>query len=103
MKAKYYIGERRNIDGNHVLHKEECPFLTDTDKAINLGMCHSPQMARNLGKLLFKKIDVCLFCCKEFHDQKRKDHIPGIHKKSKICLYNEITITWESALQSFLS
>ena len=63
MKVKYFIVDRRNMDGNHVIHKGGCPFLTYTDKVVNLGMFHSPQMARNVGKLLFKKIDVCLFCC----------------------------------------
>ncbi|HBH82426.1 MAG TPA: hypothetical protein DDY34_01280 [Bacteroidales bacterium] len=103
MKAKYFIGDRRNTDGNYVMHKEGCPFLTDTDKAVSPGRFFSPQMAGNVGKLLIGEIDVCLFCCKEYHDQLRNEDFSKIPEKGKISLYNEITTTWESAFKCYLN
>lgn len=103
MKAKYIIGYRRNTDGNYVMHKEGCPFLADTDKAVSPGMFSSPQMARNIGKLLIGEIDVCLFCCKDYHDHLRDGDFSEISEKGKIRLYNEITTTWENALKCYLN
>ena len=103
MKAKYFIGGRRNTDGNYVMHKEGCPFLTDTDKAVIPGMFSSPQMARNIGKLLIGEICVCLFCCKEYHDHLKDGDFSKISVAGKIRLYNEISPTWENALKCYLN
>jgi hypothetical protein len=103
MKAKYFIGDRKNTDGNYVMHKEGCPFLTDGDKAVSPGIFSSPQMARNVGKFLIGEIDVCLFCCKEYHDQVRNEDFSRISGKRKTCLYNEINTIRESVLKCHLN
>ena len=89
--------------GCRVIHKKGCPFLMDTDKAFIHIMFYSPQMARNAGNLLFEEIEVCLFCCKEYYYQKRKEDLSEILEKEKSCLYKEITLKWESDLKSFLN
>ena len=103
MKAKYFIGDRKNTDGNYVIHEEGCPFLTDADKAVSPGMFSSPRMVRNIGNLLIGEIDVCLFCCKEYHDQVRNEDFSRISEKWKIRLYYEITTSRECALKCYLN
>ena len=99
MTAKYFICSLKNLKGNHILHRENCPFFRDIEKSSDLGLHHTTQSAINTGKMIVGKIEVCRFCCKDYYDQKKKQEFSKISVQVKACVYKEIKITRESALK----
>jgi hypothetical protein len=69
MVAKYYLVIKTQTDEHHALHKEGCPFLPGHDKRIYLGKFNSSHEALREGQILFNRINSCLFCLKELHDE----------------------------------
>jgi hypothetical protein len=81
MIAKYYVALRPQINENHAVHKENCPFLPDDKKRIYLGVFNSGGDAIKEGQRHFFKTNCCPFCLKE-HQPVRKEQV-----------YSEITGT----------
>jgi hypothetical protein len=67
MVSKYYIAIRSQINNQHAVHKEGCPFLPDADKRISLGCFQSGQEALREGEKHFKSTGHCRFCMNEHH------------------------------------
>lgn len=65
MVAKYYVAVRPQINENHAVHKEGCPFLPDDNKRIYLGKFSSGQAAIKESKHHFTRTKCCIFCSKE--------------------------------------
>jgi hypothetical protein len=65
MVAKYYVAVRPQINENHAVHKEGCPFLPDDNKRIYLGKFSSDQAAIKESKHHFTMTKCCIFCSKE--------------------------------------
>jgi hypothetical protein len=63
--AKYYVAARPQTNDHHAVHKEGCPFLSENEKRIYLGMFISGKDAIEESRLHFKKTERCLFCSKE--------------------------------------
>ena len=65
MVAKYYVAARPQINENHAVHKEGCPFLPDDNKRIYLGKFSSGRDAIKESKHHFTMTKCCIFCSKE--------------------------------------
>jgi hypothetical protein len=72
MAAKYYVSIRPQINGQHALHKEDCPFLPEDEKRIYLGIFASSQDAIMEGQRHFSGTNVCRFCLKEHQPERRE-------------------------------
>ena len=64
-RAKYYVAVRPQTNDYHAVHKEGCPFISESDKRIYLGKFSSAMDAIRESRLHFKKTECCLFCSKE--------------------------------------
>jgi len=64
---QYYISLRPFTDGNHIIHKHDCPFLLEYRKYILLGAYESKEEAMHEGRKYFRKLALCRFC---FHEVK---------------------------------
>jgi hypothetical protein len=73
MDLKYFVAVRPRINNFHSVHKEGCPFLTEGDEKIYLGLFNSDQDAEDEGKRHFIKSKSCPFCSK---GKKRTVEIP---------------------------
>jgi hypothetical protein len=65
MEAKYYVAVRPCTNETHSIHKEGCPFLSDDDKRIYLGMFRSGNDALKESRYHFINSSRCPFCSKE--------------------------------------
>ena len=65
MGTKYYVAVRPQINENHAVHKEGCPFLPDDNKRIYLGEFSSGKDAVREGQRHFIRTKGCVFCSKE--------------------------------------
>jgi hypothetical protein len=65
MSTKYYLAVRPQINENHSVHKEGCPFLPDDKKRIYLGEFSSGKDAVREGQRHFISTKGCIFCSKE--------------------------------------
>ena len=65
MSTKYYLAVRPQINENHAVHKEGCPFLPDNNKRIYLGEFSSGKDAVIEGQRHFIRTKGCIFCSKE--------------------------------------
>jgi hypothetical protein len=77
MAAKYYLSIRPQINGQHALHKEDCPFLPEDEKRIYLGIFGSGEDAKEEGHRHFARTTVCRFCSKEHQSEK---HSSAFHE-----------------------
>ena len=75
MNTKYYVAMRAQLNENHAVHKEGCPFLPDDEKRIYLGEFGSGADAVKEGHRHFSRTKGCLFCSGE-HD--KDDEIASI-------------------------
>ena len=98
MSAYYFISIRPRSTGNHTVHKEGCPLMPDNHKMICLGKFDSPENALNPGTKLFKRSDICSFCCRKGPVQKNSIDFSQIDKKENFVTYDQIVIPRESAL-----
>ena len=103
-RPKYYVAVRPQTNDHHSVHKEGCPFLSETEKRIYLGRFGSGNDALEESRSHFKKTECCLFCSKEikifsnvqvtFNPWKKesipKDHLrmPVSFHQSLICCVN---------------
>jgi hypothetical protein len=62
---EYFISIRPCSNGNHVVHKHDCPLLPEPGKRILLGAFLSPGNAVKEGRKHFRKPVCCRFCLKE--------------------------------------
>lgn len=65
MSAKYFVAVRPRINDYHSVHKEGCPFITDLDKGIYLGLFDSGREAEIVAKKHFSKSGCCPYCLHE--------------------------------------
>jgi hypothetical protein len=65
MAAKYFVAIRPQVNDNHAVHKEGCPFLPDDKKRIYLGVFTSGKVALRESHRHFNKTNGCIFCSKE--------------------------------------
>jgi hypothetical protein len=72
MSTKYYVAVRPQINENHAVHKEGCPFLPDDKKRIYLGEFSSDKDAVREAQLHFIKTKGCIFCSKEHKKYEEK-------------------------------
>jgi hypothetical protein len=75
MVTKYYVSVRPQINENHAIHKEGCPFLPNDEKRIFLGEFSSGKDAVRESQRHFSKTKGCIFCSKE---QKTSDDKPSL-------------------------
>ena len=65
MEAKYYVAARPRTNETHPIHTEGCPFLSDDEKNIYLGMFRSGKDALSISRQHFLNSSRCPFCSKE--------------------------------------
>lgn len=65
MAAKFFVVIRPQVNDNHAVHKEGCPFLPDDKKRIYLGVFASAKDAVKESHRHFNKTNGCIFCSKE--------------------------------------
>jgi len=63
---KYYISKKSRQDGTFSVHKEDCPFLNESEQRIFLGRFDTCKDAIKTARIFFLKSDACYFCLKEF-------------------------------------
>jgi hypothetical protein len=84
MHTKYYVALRPQINENHAVHKEGCPFLPDDEKRIYLGEFSSGQDAVKESHQYFNKTKGCIFCAKEQKAGEKKPLLSDWVKKEII-------------------
>jgi len=62
---KYYVRIKPQLNGFNAVHKENCPFLQDSNKKLYLGEYSSSNEAIMEAKGYFPKSKGCLFCTSE--------------------------------------
>jgi hypothetical protein len=72
MEAKYYVAVRPRTNETHSIHREGCPFLSDDEKRIYLGIFSSGQDALKESRHHFINSSRCPFCSKETEAQENK-------------------------------
>lgn len=102
-RAKYYVAVGPQTNGNHAVHKEGCPFISENEKRIYLGKFGSGRDAIEESTIHFKKTECCLFCSKEskiFNDDyvsinltnadmvQGELHVPAAFHQSFFCCIN---------------
>jgi hypothetical protein len=65
MISKYYVALRPQLNKQHAVHKEDCPFLPDADKRICLGYFQSEKEAIREGEKHYRSAGKCRFCMNE--------------------------------------
>jgi hypothetical protein len=98
MVAKYYVAVRPQINENHAVHKEGCPFLPDDEKRIYLGELSSGQDAEKEGQQYYDKTKGCIFCTKEQKAGEKKPSLSDWVKKEVIPAKFEIPVSFQQGL-----
>ena len=65
MSSRYYVSLRPRTDSFHPVHKEGCPFLSESENSVYLGSFDSDYEAEAEGKIIFQKSRSCPFCSKK--------------------------------------
>lgn len=103
MEAKYYVAVKPRTNETHPIHKEGCPFLSDNEKRIFLGIFSSDHDALKVGRHHFLNSCRCPFCSKEtetgenialnyenadFHFISAEIQMPIVYQSSMVCGLN---------------
>ena len=62
MKQNYYISIKERLNGDHLVHRQDCPFLSERKDMILLGSFMSVSEALIRGMSRFRKVGRCPFC-----------------------------------------
>lgn len=84
MEKMFFITRKEMLKGYHIVHTENCPFMTDRTDLIFLGTFRSVCEALLKGMNLFSKVEECPFCsgchrnsvCNSVRHNKRKSLVP---------------------------
>jgi hypothetical protein len=75
----YLINSRSLVNGEHVIHRNDCPLLPGPGSRFLLGSFNSPSDAREEGLKHFEKVKCCPFCMNETHSihniRKTAEHV----------------------------
>jgi hypothetical protein len=99
---EFFISIRPCSNGNHVVHKHDCPLMPEPGKRIFLGAFQSAADAVKEGIRYFRRTDNCPFCLKEHKEMKRKVLTAGKVKPDLISS-SHLKVTWESQMFCSLS
>jgi hypothetical protein len=69
MASKYFVAVRPQTNGNHPVHKDDCPFLPDDKHRIYLGNYSTGRDAVKEGLRHFDKPVCCPYCNKNHLNQ----------------------------------
>jgi hypothetical protein len=94
MGTKYYVAVRPQINENHAVHEESCPFLPDDEKRIYLGEFSSGEKAVKEGQRHFIKSKGCLFCSAEHDTSINGSSLTDWVKKEIFPVRIEIPVTY---------
>jgi len=97
MTEKYFISRNARIIGNHIVHRQGCPFLPEPGKRILLGVFGSPQEAVKKGSGYFRSPVGCQFCLQYYNEIKKPAFNEGIIDEDFISS-SRFKTTWESLL-----
>jgi hypothetical protein len=103
MAAKYYVSIRPQINGQHALHKEDCPFLPEDERRIYLGMFRSGQNAILEVQKRFSATTVCRFCLKEHQPERTEPAYSDMSINSFIPTLKQISQFQKGATCYFLN
>jgi hypothetical protein len=96
MTEKYFIAVRPQLNGNHSVHKDNCPFLPEYGKRKYLGQFTDPNDALNEGKKHYSSSHNCLFCTKK-QESKLKDLVLAeITEISNLLTSERVTVALEN-------
>lgn len=70
MKKMYYISNKERLNGDHLVHSENCPFLSESKDMIELGCFNSVSEAIIEGNSCFRKVDKCPFCLRNHKNER---------------------------------
>jgi hypothetical protein len=94
MGTKYYVAVRPQINENHAVHKENCPFLPDDEKRIYLGEFSSGENAVKEGQRHFIKSKGCIFCSGKHNTGEDEPSLSDWVKKEILPASIEIPVTY---------
>lgn len=103
MTERYFISTSPRINGDHTIHRHDCPFLPEPGRRIPLGAFQSPRDAVKEGRNYFRRADSCLFCSKELNDIKRRTFMSERVDPNKISSARMKKAPWMDLLFSSLS
>lgn len=63
----YYVNTRAQLNGDHEVHKENCPWMPDPENKRKLGFFFNCKDAIIEAKKLYPRADGCKHCCPECH------------------------------------
>jgi hypothetical protein len=69
MKKMYYISTKERLNGDHLVHSENCPFLSENKDMILLGSFKSVSEAIIEGTSCFRKVEKCPFCSRSHKNE----------------------------------
>ena len=78
MKLMYYVSRKERLNGEHLVHSQDCPFLAGKKDMIVLGRFNSVSEALMRGTSRFRKLGRCPFCS-------------GYHKSDAPCPDRKVT------------
>ena len=96
MSEKYYIATRPQLNENHSVHKESCPFLPESGKRIYLGQFSDPHEALNEGKRHFSSSHNCLFCSKKKESKMKELVLAEISEISNLLSTERVSASLEN-------
>lgn len=67
MKQKYYVNNNAQLNGDHEVHVNTCPYYSVMYNRIYLGEFETCQEAIREAKKRYPRSNGCFTCCKPCH------------------------------------
>ena len=62
MEKMFFISKKERLNGDHIVHSENCPLMADRKDLIFLGTFRSVSEALLKGMDRFSRVEKCPFC-----------------------------------------
>lgn len=103
MVSKYYLVMKQQTDEQHLVHKEDCPFLPEISKRIYLGRFSSAKDALAHGQRYFIRVSCCRFCLKEYYSDSSQKEDCLVGNNCNFPSERQISLTSQGNLFYFLN
>lgn len=61
----YYLNKHPQLNGDHEVHSEDCPYLPDYEDRIELGNFWDCEDAMKVARKKAKPVNGCFYCAHE--------------------------------------
>ena len=67
--GRYYVNSNAQLNGDHEVHTEGCPFPPETENRIHLGVFHGCLGAVQAARNYYQQVNGCAYCSPACHTQ----------------------------------